>query len=131
MSRQNRLPARPPPGTHPGRFLIIIEVPDVVEAWQIEPEPLGEGAVGMEVLRLPTDLKIDVSIQGDSTWIRMSRSTSYPTIDEWAILTKHWPEPIKPYPHREKMFGRCYLAALWHDGPTNLYSFAPGITVSE
>jgi len=60
-------------------------------------------------LRLLTDLKIDVSVQGHTTRIRLSRSTSYPTLNEWAILTKHWPEPIKPYPHREVMYGRCYL----------------------
>ena len=64
-------------------------------------------------MRLPDDLKIDVSVHGDSIWIRMSRSTRYPTKDEWASLTRHWPEPIDPIPKRTEMFGRCYLTGIW------------------
>ena len=66
-----------------------------------------------QTCRTRNNLKIDVMFKEGTTFLQISRSSFYPTLQEWADVTRHWPYPFKVLPKKRQQYGRYYLLACW------------------
>lgn len=67
----------------------------------------------IQTFRTTNNLKIDIMIKGTVTYLEISRSSSYPTLQDWASVLRHWPYPVRIPPVKIKRYERYYLMASW------------------
>lgn len=66
-----------------------------------------------QTFRTINNLKIDVMLMNEMTYLQISRTRLYPTLQDWANVTRHWPYTINILPEKRQSFGRFYLVASW------------------
>ena len=66
-----------------------------------------------QTCRTRNNLKIDIMAKERTTYLQISRSSFYPTLQDWADVTRHWPYPLNVLPKKRKQYGRYYLGACW------------------
>jgi hypothetical protein len=66
-----------------------------------------------QTFRTTNNLKVDIQIHGTSTSLRISRSSHYPSLQDWSTISRHWPYPLNVTPKQAKAYGRNYLQAQW------------------
>ena len=66
-----------------------------------------------ETFRTTNNLKVDIMVHGNQTYLQISRSSSYPTLGQWASISRHWPYRLRVIPKKVERFGRYYLVACW------------------
>ena len=66
-----------------------------------------------QTFRTTNNLKVDLRIKGTITSLRVSRSSHYPSLQDWASISRHWPYPLNVTPKQAKAYGRYYLQAQW------------------
>jgi hypothetical protein len=59
------------------------------------------------------NLKVQIMVYGDQTYLQISRSNCYPTLGDWASISRHWPYQLRVIPKKVERFGRYYLVACW------------------
>ncbi len=72
-------------------------------------------------------LKVDIMVHGGQTYLQISRPSSYPTLGDWASISRHWPYRLRVVPKKVERFGRYYLVACWtaESEKRPLFAFPP------
>lgn len=61
--------------------------------------------------RLSNSLKVDITHSGRSVVLAISRSSVWPSEEDWRLILRHWPYPVQARPERKQAYGRRYLTA--------------------
>jgi len=65
-------------------------------------------------LNLSNGLGIDVLIKSDGTTkLQINRKDVFPSVNDWRIVLRDWPYPVKAEPKAFEYAGHGYLRACW------------------
>lgn len=81
-----------------------------------------------QTFRTTNNLKVEIMVHGNQTYLQISRSNNYPTLGHWASISRHWPYRLNVIPKKVERFGRYHLAACWtlESERMPVFAFPPG-----
>jgi hypothetical protein len=63
--------------------------------------------------RLGRQLQVDCKVEPQRVLLQISRPCTWPSLQDWALLQAHWPQPFHLLPGRARGGGRGYFWAVF------------------